>query len=364
MSETALFTEELVELTRKFVKDKVIEKAVEHDAADSYPTEIVEGMKELGFFGLTIPEEYGGLGLDKLTYVKITEELAKGWASVPGLLNSHLIVATLIEKFGTEAHKKYLPELASGDRRGAILLTEPSAGSDLKSIHCHISNGKLNGQKTMITNGREAGLYAVLAKEAEQTSIYLIETDRAGISVGSNMHKLGFKGVETVDVYFEDVIVSEADILGVAGKGISVFLSVLEFGRLSIATSALGVAQASYEYALAYAKERKAYGRPIANLQLVQGHLAKMYAQLTATRALIYDCATSTEGLDLKTSVAKYYASEMAVEVTQTSLRILGGYGYFKEYPVERYIRDAMMYLVGEGANDALLASIAKRLLK
>jgi alkylation response protein AidB-like acyl-CoA dehydrogenase len=338
---------ELLTLTKKFVKEKVIDRAVEHDKVDSYPTEIVNEMKELGFFGLTISEKHGGVGIDKLTYVQIVEELAKGWASVPGLLNSHLIVAYLIEQFGNNEQKGYLPSLAEGSLRGAILLTEPGAGSDLKSIQCQIKNGKLSGQKTMITNGREAGLFAVLARENENISIYLIESNKKGITIGSNMEKMGFKGVETVDVYFDEVEMEKRSLLG----------------RLSIAASALGVAQAAYEHSLRYVQERSAYGKPIAELQTVQLHLAKMYTNITATRLLTHQSATSTENLDLSTSVAKYFASETAVEVTNIALRIFGGYGYMKEYPIERYIRDATMYLVGEGANDALLTSIAKKLV-
>jgi alkylation response protein AidB-like acyl-CoA dehydrogenase len=355
---------ELLTLTKKFVKEKVVDRAIEHDKADSYPTDIVNEMKELGFFGLTISEEYGGLGIDKLTYVEIVEELAKGWASVPGLLNSHLIVAYLIEHFGNNEQKGYLPSLAEGSLRGAILLTEPGAGSDLKSIQCQIKNGKLSGQKTMITNGREAGLFAVLAKENGNISIYIIESDKKGITIGSNMEKMGFKGIETVDVYFDEVEIEKSSLLGIEGKGISIFLKALEFGRLSIAASALGVAQAAYEYSLRYAQERSAYGNPIAELQTVQLHLAKMYTKITATRLLTHQSATSSENLDLSTSVAKYFASETAVEVTNTALRIFGGYGYMKEYPIERYIRDATMYLVGEGANDSLLTSIAKKLVR
>lgn len=355
---------ELVSLTKKFVKENILEPAVEHDEHDTYPQDIVDGMKELGFFGLTISEEYGGLGLDKLTYVRIIEELAKGWASVPGLLNSHLIVAYLIEKFGTLEHKGLLPQLATGESRGAILLTEPSAGSDLKSIQTSVRHGKLSGQKTMITNGRVATLLAVLAKNGDAISIYLVPSDREGITIGPNMKKMGFKGIETVDIYFEDVHVSDDDLIGESGKGISSFLHALEFGRLSIAASALGVAEAAYESSIAYAKERIVYGKPISELQTVQMHLAKMYSQIKATRILTHHIATTTENLDLDSSVAKYYASETAVEVTQTALRVFGGYGYMKEYPIERYIRDATMYLVGEGANDALLTSIAKKILK
>jgi alkylation response protein AidB-like acyl-CoA dehydrogenase len=355
---------DLVTLTKKFVQEKIREAAVKHDEYDTYPLEIVDGMKELGFFGLTIPEEHGGLGLDKLTYVQITEELAKGWASVPGLLNSHLIVAYLIEKFGTLAQKQLLPSLAAGEERGAILLTEPGAGSDLILIQTSIRQGKLSGQKTMITNGREATLLAVLVKEEDGISIYLIPSNREGITVGPNMKKMGFKGIETVDIYFEDVHVSKEDIIGDSGKGIGTFLHALEFGRLSIAASALGVAEAAYESSLAYAKERIVYGKPISELQTVQIHLAKMYTQIKATRLLTYHIAITKENIDLDSSVAKFFASEMAVEVTQTALRIFGGYGYMKEYPIERYIRDATMYLVGEGTNDAILTSIAKKLLK
>lgn len=362
--------EELLLMVKKFVNKEIVSQATIHDYDDSYPSEIVEKLRELGFFGLTIPGKYGGLGLQKITYVEIIEELAKGWASVPGLLNSHLIVASLIESFGTDVQKnKYLSKMASGDVRGAILLTEPNAGSDLRNIKTRVTTKEnkkvISGQKTMITNGRESKLYAVLTQTNTGLSIYLIPSNRTGIYVGNNMEKLGFKGIETVEVYLEDVIITDYDLLGVEGKGLSYFMKILEFGRLSIAASAIGVGQAALERSIEYAKQREAFGKPIAEMQVIQTYLAEMYTQLAAARALTHEVARRgmNKQSDIQSSAAKYYASEVAVNVTLSALRIFGGYGYFKDYPIERYIRDAAMYLVGEGSNDVLKTSIARKLV-
>ncbi|MGN7393263.1 acyl-CoA dehydrogenase family protein [Peribacillus frigoritolerans] len=362
---------DLVSLVKSFVSKEIVDQAVIHDRDNSYPYGIVEKLKELGFFGLTISEEYGGLGIPKLTYLEIIEELAKGWASVPGLLNSHLIVASLIEKFGTESQKEnYLEKLANGEVRGAILLTEPNAGSDLKAIKTKVAIkdniGTISGQKTMITNGRESQLYAVLSHSPKGLSIYLIPSNRSGITVGKDLEKLGFKGLETVEIYLENVEIQSTDLLGIEGKGLSHFMNTLEFGRLSIAASSIGVAQAAFEHALNYSKQREAFGKPICEMQVVQVHLAEMYTQISAARALMRDAAQITidKKTDIQTSAAKFFASETATNVAITALRVFGGYGYFKEYPIERYIRDATMYLVGEGSNDTLKISIAKKLIQ
>ena len=369
VTEEALHSD-LVDLVKKFVQDEIVERAIVHDYDDSYPREIVEQLKELGFFGLTISEQYGGLELPKLSYIEIIEELAKGWASVPGLLNSHLIVASLIEKYGTDAQKNtYLQKMATGEVRGAILLTEPNAGSDLKNIQTRLTEsgaGKfISGQKTMITNGREAILHAVLTHTKNGLSIYLITTDRKGVEIGGNMHKMGFKGVETVEVFLEEVEVFDTDLLGIEGKGLSHFMSTLEFGRLSIAASAIGVGQAALDHAINYAKQREAFGKPIAEMQAVQTHIGEMFTQLAAARALTREAArlSTSDDSDIYTSAAKYFGSEAALYSAQTALRIFGGYGYFKEYPIERYIRDATMYLVGEGSNDMLKTSLARKLI-
>lgn len=359
--------EELPLKVRKFVKDKVKKQAATHDQEDTYPQEIVEAMKKIGLFGLTIPKQYGGMEISKMMYIKVIEELAYGWGSVPALINSHLILAKLIELYGTEDQKNNLSKMASGEYTGAILLTEPQAGTDLSNIQLTVREGHpatLKGEKTMITNGRTATHYAVLAKDRHGISIYIIPSDREGITSGSNMNKMGIRGIETVEVSFEGVSVSEEDLLGQAGRGIQNFLRTLEFGRLSLAATSVGLAQAAYDDAFEYSKNRKAYGKPISEMQTVQLHLADMYTNIQAARALTKQAAEQEENSDIATSAAKYFASEVVVDVTVTSLRVLGGYGYFKDFPTERYIRDSMMYLVGEGANDALKTSIAKKLVK
>ncbi|WP_462421480.1 acyl-CoA dehydrogenase family protein [Salinicoccus sp. Marseille-QA3877] len=357
---------ELPLIIRDFVRNSVKKQAAAHDLEDTYPQEIVDEMKEIGLFGLTIPKKYGGMEISKMTYIKVIEELAYGWGSVPAFINSHLIVAKLIEIYGTEQQKDILHKMSKGEYRGAILLTEPQAGTDLSNVQTIVKEGEstLSGEKTMITNGRTATHYAVLAKDKHGISIYLVPTDREGITPGPNMGKMGIRGIETVEVSFDGVPISEDDILGEAGRGIQNFLRSLEFGRLSLAATSVGLAQAAYDDALEYAKEREAYGRPISEMQTVQLHLADMYTNIQAARALTKQAAEQEGNSDIITSAAKYFASEVVVDVTVTSLRVLGGYGYLKDYPTERYIRDSMMYLVGEGANDALKTSIAKKLVK
>ncbi len=363
--------DELVEAVRRFVEEQVKPAARRHDRDDSYPAGLVERMRSMGLFGLTIPQPYGGLGLSLSAYVAIVEELGRGWASVPGLLNSHLTVASLLERHGTDGQKEqFLPAMARGDLRAALLLTEPDAGSDLRAIktRLEVRDGRLtlSGQKTMITNGREARLYAVLARHGEDLDVCLLGTGRPGITVGRDLEKLGFRGVETVEIFLEQVPVDEADLVGPRGSGLANILDALELGRLAIAASSVGLAVAAYEEALRYARERHAFGKPIADFQAVQFHLVEMHTRIVASRALTIRAAEARERgrADLETAVAKYHASETALFAATTAMRVLGGYGYLKDCAVERYFRDAPVFIVGEGTNEVLKTVIARRLLE
>ena len=358
--------DELLAAVARFVHAEVRPAAAAHDRDDSYPHELVQQMQTMGLFGLTIDERYGGLGLSPVAYAQIVEELASGWASVPGLLNSHLVVAYLISAHGSDAQREHwLPLMATGAVRGALLLTEPHAGSDLKAIRSLVAGLKLSGQKTMITNGRHASLYAVLARRDDAIDLYLLPTERPGIAVGREIEKMGFRGLEMVEVFFEQVPIEEQDLLGQRGHGISTVLDALELGRIAIAASAVGVARAAFDEALTYARCRVAFGRPIAQLQAVQLHLSEMYTRISAARALVYEAANAKQRgrADLESGVAKYYASETALFVATTAMRVLGGYGYLKEYPIERYFRDAPIFIVGEGTNEVLRTEIARRLV-
>lgn len=363
--------DELVEAVRRFVDEYVKPAARRHDRDDSYPAELVERMRSIGLFGLTIPQAYGGLGLSLPAYVAIVEELGRGWASVPGLLNSHLTVASLLERSGTETQKgRFLPAMARGELRAALLLTEPDAGSDLRAISTRVEvrDGRrtLSGQKTMITNGREARLYAVLARQGEDLNVYLLQTERPGITVGRDLDKLGFRGIETVEIFLDQVPIDDGDLVGPPGSGLALVLDALELGRLAIAASSVGLAVAAYGEALSYARERHAFGKPIAEFQAVQFHLVDMHTRIVASRALTIRAAEARERgrADLETAVAKYHASETALYAATTAMRVLGGYGYLKEYPVERYFRDAPVFIVGEGTNEVLKTVIARRLLE
>ncbi|HEX9548026.1 MAG TPA: acyl-CoA dehydrogenase family protein [Acidimicrobiales bacterium] len=363
--------DELVEAVRRFVDQDVKPAARRHDRDDSYPAELVEQMRSMGLFGLTIPDPYGGLGLSLTAYVAIVEELGRGWASVPGLLNSHLTVASLLDQHGTEDQKHhFLPAMARGEVRAALLLTEPDAGSDLRAITTRVEirdgGATLSGRKTMITNGREARLYAVLARQGDDLAVYLLETGRPGITVGPDLEKLGFRGVETVEIFLDQVPIQNGDRVGGRGSGLGLVLDALELGRLSIAASAVGLAVAAYEDALHYARERHAFGKPITDFQAIQFHLVDMHTRIAASRALTVSAARARERgrADLETAVAKYHASETALFAATTAMRVLGGYGYLKEYSVERYFRDAPVFIVGEGTNEVLKTVIARRLLE
>jgi alkylation response protein AidB-like acyl-CoA dehydrogenase len=332
-------------------------------------------MRELGLFGITIPEAYGGLGLDLLTYIGVIEELAYGWMSLSGVINTHTMCATLIMAHGTEEQKqRWLPVLATGEPRGALSLSEPDAGSDTRNISCKaVRDGDeyiLNGTKAWVTNGTRAGLVALVARTDEGLSAFIVEKEPGatfeGISVSKNVGKLGYKGVETVEMTYTDHRIPAANLIGEAGRGLPQVLGVLEVGRINIASRAVGVARAAFDAALAYAKQRETFGKPIGEHQAIQLKLADMATRLQAARLLTRDAAErKAAGLrcDVEAGMAKLFASETAMELATESMRIHGGMGYTTELPVERYYRDAPLMVIGEGTNEIQRLVIARGLL-
>jgi alkylation response protein AidB-like acyl-CoA dehydrogenase len=374
--------EELLEVVRKFRDNEIIPNAAEYDATDTYPEPIVEKMKELGLFGVTVPVEFGGLGLDVLTYAMIVEELAFGWMSVSGFLNTHTMACFLIKEYGTEAQKQhFLPRLATGEIRAAYSLSEPDAGSDVASIRTRAERDGdtyvINGTKMWLTNGREAGLVVTLVKtdpEARHAgmSVMLVEKEPGpsfeGISVSSNIHKLGYRGVETVELTFTDHRIPAGNLLGgVEGQGFFQMMAAVELGRINISARAVGVARRAFEESIRYAQERQAFGKPIAHHQAIQFKLAEMGTKLHAARLVCYDAAKRKnrgERVDLDAGMAKLFCSETCWEITQEALRIHGGNGYAAEYPIERLYRDAPLMIVGEGTSEIQKMVIGRRLLE
>jgi alkylation response protein AidB-like acyl-CoA dehydrogenase len=367
--------QEIIDNVQRFVTREVLPKAAELERADEFPSEIVEGMRHLGLFGVTIPEEYGGLGLDLLTYIGVIEELSAGWMSLSGIVNTHTMAATLLLHHGTEDQKqKWLPTMATGERRGALSLSEPDAGSDTRNISCKAElDGDeyvLNGTKAWVTNGELSSLVALAARTSEGISAFMVEKDPGpafeGISVSKHIGKLGYKGVETVGMSYTDHRIPAANLLGEAGRGLPQILSVLEIGRINIAARAVGVARAAFEAALSYAQLRTTMGKPIAEHQAIQLKLADMATRLEASRLLTRNAAErKAAGLrcDVEAGMAKLFASETALDLSMEAMRIHGGMGYTTDLPVERYYRDAPLMVIGEGTNEIQRLVIARGLL-
>jgi alkylation response protein AidB-like acyl-CoA dehydrogenase len=367
--------EEMVATVRRFVARDVIPVASELEHADEYPAAIVDAMAELGLFGITIPEEHGGLGLDLLTYVGVIEELAYGWMSLSGVLNTHTMCATLIAMFGTvEQQQRWLPQMASGARRGALSLSEPDAGTDTRNISCRaVRDGDewvVTGTKAWVTNGERAGIIALAARTDEGVSAFIVEKDpgpRFGaLSVSKNVGKLGYRGIETVEMSYADHRLPADALLGTAGRGLAQILSVLEIGRINIAARGVGVARAAFEASLAYAQERVTMGKPIGEHQAIQLKLADMATRLEAARLLTVSAATrkqSGERCDVEAGMAKLFASETALELATEAMRVHGGVGYTTDLPIERYYRDAPLMIIGEGTNEIQRIVIARGLL-
>jgi butyryl-CoA dehydrogenase len=366
---------EIIDTVRKFVQREVIPVASELEHNDTFPDEIVAKMRELGLFGITIPEAHGGLGLDLLTYVGVIEELSYGWMSLTGIVNTHTMAATLIMTHGSEEQqKRFLPTMATGERRGCLSLSEPDAGSDTRNLSCRAQpDGEeyvLNGTKAWVTNGERAGIVALAARTEEGISALIVEKEPGprfeGISVSKNMSKLGYRGVETVEMAYVDHRIPAANLIGEAGRGLPQILGVLEIGRINIAARAVGVARAAFDAALAYAQERETFGKPIGEHQAIQLKLADMATKLEAARLLTRNAAErKAQGLrcDVEAGMAKLFASETALELSMEAMRILGGVGYTTEFPVERLYRDAPLMVIGEGTNEIQRLVIARGLL-
>lgn len=364
---------------RSFVEEQVMPVASEWEREGRYPAELVEQMAQMGLFGITIDEEYGGLGLDMVSLAIVFEEISRGWMGLAGILGSHSLSCWMIQRHGTEAQKtKYLPDLASGVRRTGLALTEPDAGSDLQGIRTtarRTTDGYvINGTKMWITNARHADPLPVLVKTDPNSdpahqgmSVLLVEAGTPGFEVMRDIPKLGYNGPESCEVVFRDCEVGESSLLGGAeGKGMKQVLSGLEVGRLNIAARALGVAQAAYDAALSYSRQRHAFGRAISDFQAIQLKLAEMATRVQAARLMVYWAAASAgDGSrhDMETGMAKLFSSEVCAEVTLEAMRIHGGYGYSKEFVVERLYRDAPLMLIGEGTNDILRLVIARALV-
>ena len=376
--ETTL-ADEMIATVRSFVRRSVLPVASELEHADTYPDELVTTMAEMGLFGCTIPEEYGGLGMDVGTYARVVEELAAGWMSLTGVINTHTMAATLIRLHGTEDQRgRLLPTMATGQVRGALSLSEPDAGSDTRAISCRAQpDGDeyvLDGTKMWVTNGQRAGLVALAARAPEGVTCFLVEKEpglsSGGISVSRQIGKLGYKGVETVEMSYQGHRVPAASVLGGPdglGRGLPQILGALELGRVNIAARAVGVARAAFEAAIAYAQTRHTFGSPIAAHQAIQFKLADMATTLEAARLLTWSAAAKLdagERADVEAGMAKLFASEAALTISTEAMRIHGGYGYTTDLPIERYFRDAPLMIIGEGTNEIQRMVIARGLLQ
>jgi alkylation response protein AidB-like acyl-CoA dehydrogenase len=378
---------EIIATVRDFVDREVIPVASDLEHADEFPEKLVRQIREMGLFGTTIPEEYGGLGLGLDTYAMIQMELSRGWVTLSGIMNGSFIAATMIRLHGTQEQKeKWLPRLAACEIRAAFSMSEPHAGSDVQSIRTTaVRDGDeyvVNGQKMWVTNAWRAGLIATLVKTDTTTDPphlgmtgFLIEKEPETVVPGLTipmpaLRKLGYKGVETTELAFDDYRTPASSILGGEegiGKGFKYFMSGIEVGRVNVAARGAGLAKAALDDAIGYAREREAFGKPIGNHQAVQMMIAKMAVRAEAARLLVIQAAQAKargERSDLEAGMAKYFATEAAQENALDCLRIHGGYGYSLEYRPERYYRDAPLLLIGEGSNEIQQLVIARRLLE
>ena len=363
----------------KFLEAEVRPYAHELEAADEYPHEIVNRMKELGLFGCIIDPEYGGFGLSTSTYAKIIEHMATVWMSVPGVLNSHLIMASAVQRHGTEEQKRYyLPKFATGELRGGVGLTEPDAGTDLQAIRTVATRDGdhyvVNGAKTWITNSMYGNTIALLVKTDPHAqprhhgmSLFIAEKG-PGFKVAKKLNKLGYRGIDTCELVFEDYrIPADRLIGGVEGRGLQQVLSGLELGRINVGARGVGLARAAMNEAVSYSQTRKTFGKPICQHQAIQLKLGEMVTRTEAARLLVESAANAYdrgERCDMEAGMAKYFATEAAMENALECMRIHGGYGYSKEYNVERYFRDAPLLLIGEGTNEMQRIIIAKQLIE
>jgi alkylation response protein AidB-like acyl-CoA dehydrogenase len=377
---------EIVSTVRGFVDKKILPHVAQLERDDEYPTDIVEGMKEMGLFGLMIPEEHGGLGESLLTYALVVEEIARGWMSVSGIINTHFIVAYMLQQHGTEEQQQsLLPRMATGDLRGSFSMSEPGLGSDVAAITTKaVRDGDdfvLTGQKMWITNGGSSNLLAVLVKTDEgaetpyrNMTTFLVEKEPGfgevapGLTIPGKIEKMGSKGVDSTEAVFDGHRVPASRVLGgETGKGFYQMMDGVEVGRVNVAARGCGVAQRAFELGIAYAQQRETFGKPIAQHQAVMFRLAEMATKVEAAHAMMVMAARKKdagERNDVEAGMAKYLASEYCKEVVEDAFRIHGGYGYSKEYEIERLYREAPMLLIGEGTSDIQKMIIGRRLLE
>jgi alkylation response protein AidB-like acyl-CoA dehydrogenase len=391
LAQTADLTDiqrEILSTVRSFVDREIIPNAQELEHGDIYPQKIVDGLKELGIFGLMIPEEYGGLGESLLTYALVVEEIARGWMSVSGVINTHFIVAYMIKQHGTQEQKEhYLPRMATGEVRGAFSMSEPGLGSDVAGIRTKaVRDGDsdtyvIDGQKMWLTNGGSSTLVAALvrtdegAEKAHQNlTTFLVEKPagfgevKPGLTIPGKIDKMGYKGVDTTELVFDGYRAEAGDILGGApGKGFSQMMDGVEVGRVNVAARACGISIRAFELAVAYAQQRETFGKPIAQHQAIAFQLAEMATKVEAAHLMMVNAARLKdrgERNDVEAGMAKLIASEYCAEVTTQSFRIHGGYGYSKEYEIERLMREAPFLLIGEGTSEIQKTIISRGLLK
>jgi alkylation response protein AidB-like acyl-CoA dehydrogenase len=378
---------DLIAAVREWVEREVIPNASELEHADEYPAALVAQMKEMGLFGATIPEEHGGLGLDVTTYAMIQVELARGWMSLSGVLNTHLMAAFMIASFGTDAQKAhYLPRMATGDLHSAYSMTEPHAGSDVQRIRTRAErdgdNYLITGQKMWATNGLRSSMVMLLAKTDPDAdpphrgmTAFILEknpgaSQQPGLTIPPPLKKLGYKGIESTELVLDGFRAPADAVLGGEagiGEGFRYFMAAIELGRVNIAARAVGIATRAFEEAIRYAQQRETFGKPIAQHQAIQLKLAQMATKIEASRLLMLQAAErkdSGERADLESGMAKLFATETAEDVALEAMRIHGGYGYSQEFVVERLYRDAPVLILGEGSNEIQQLLIARRLLE
>ncbi len=370
----------IIATIKKFLENEVAPVASEMEHRNEYPEAIVEGMKQLGLFGANIPEAYGGLDLSYTVFAMIFEEISRVWMGLAGILGTHTVMADVIARFGTEDQKqKYLPIMARGEKRGAICLSEPHAGTDLQAIKTTAERRDevyfINGSKMWITNGRRAELMLILAKTNKDAqpayagmSAFIGEKGEPGLTVSRDIEKLGYKSLETCELLFEDFCVPQENLIGgKEGEGFKHVMTGLEAERLNVAARGLGIARAAFEEAIKYSQQRRTFGKAICEHQTIQIKLADMATKIEASRLLIYSAAEKKdkgERCDLEAGMAKLFATETAQECSLEAMRILGGNGYAKDFPVERYYRDAPLLIIGGGTNELQRLIIARNLLK
>ena len=378
---------EILKAVRQFVDEQIIPVAQDLEHKDEYPQEIIDGLKELGVFGLTIPEEFGGLGESLLTYALVVEEIARGWMSVSGVINTHFIVAYMLIQHGTDEQKqKYLPKMATGEVRGAFSMSEPGLGSDVSAVSTKATKQddgsySITGQKMWLTNGATSTLVAVLTKTDEgaesvykNMTTFLVEKEAGfgetaqGITVPGKIDKMGYKGVETTELILEGHQIAAEQILGgEPGKGFFQMMDGVEVGRVNVAARACGLAWRGFELGIAYAQQRKTFGKAIAEHQAVLFRLAEMATKVEVAHTMMVKAARlkdTGQRMDVEAGMAKMVASEYANEVVEDSFRIHGGYGYSKEYEIERLMREVKFMLIGEGTSDIQKMIIGRSLLK